>query len=193
MDNYYDLLGVEKTATLEEIKKAYRAKAIKYHPDRNPDNKEAEEMFKKVTAAYEVLGNEEKRRMYDLTGRTEDSRADYSNTYNSYNNYNTYSTEETFWQWFTDSQNQSSNQEENGQYNRYNWNYNSNNYSNKESYISTFIAKLVQTILGFASLRFSIYFPFGFLICVGVIANGIKGMVRSMRIIKYLGKSEKNK
>ncbi len=66
--DYYDVLGVSKNATLPEIKKAYRKMAIKYHPDKNPDNKEAEEKFKEAAEAYEVLGNEEKRARYDRFG-----------------------------------------------------------------------------------------------------------------------------
>lgn len=66
--NYYDILGVSKTASQEEIKAAYRKLALKYHPDRNPDNKEAEEKFKEAAQAYEVLSNTEKRQQYDQFG-----------------------------------------------------------------------------------------------------------------------------
>jgi molecular chaperone DnaJ len=66
--DYYEVLEVSKTASVEEIKKAYRKKAIQYHPDKNPDNKEAEEKFKEAAEAYEVLSNEEKRRRYDQFG-----------------------------------------------------------------------------------------------------------------------------
>ena len=66
--DYYEVLGVEKGADLETIKKAYRKMAMKYHPDRNPDNKEAEEKFKEVGEAYEVLSDADKRARYDQYG-----------------------------------------------------------------------------------------------------------------------------
>lgn len=66
--DYYEVLGVSKSATAEEIKKAYRKKAIQYHPDKNPDNKEAEEKFKEAAEAYEVLSDEQKRARYDQFG-----------------------------------------------------------------------------------------------------------------------------
>jgi molecular chaperone DnaJ len=66
--DYYQILDVAKTASDDEIKKAYRKKAIQYHPDKNPDNKEAEEKFKEAAEAYEVLSNAEKRRRYDQFG-----------------------------------------------------------------------------------------------------------------------------
>lgn len=66
--DYYEVLGVEKGASLEDIKKGYRKLAIKYHPDRNPDDKEAEEKFKEATEAYEVLSDDQKRPIYDQYG-----------------------------------------------------------------------------------------------------------------------------
>lgn len=66
--DFYDILGVSKSASQEEIKKAYRKLAIKYHPDKNPDNPEAEQKFKEAAEAYEVLGNPEKRQKYDQFG-----------------------------------------------------------------------------------------------------------------------------
>ena len=66
--DYYEVLGVQKTASAQEIKKAYRKLAIKFHPDKNPDDKAAEEKFKEAAEAYEVLSDEDKKARYDRFG-----------------------------------------------------------------------------------------------------------------------------
>jgi molecular chaperone DnaJ len=66
--DYYEVLGVQKNATKDEIKKAYRKQALKYHPDKNPGDKKAEELFKEAAEAYEVLSNDEKKARYDRYG-----------------------------------------------------------------------------------------------------------------------------
>ena len=66
--DYYDVLGVDKNATEGEIKKAYRRVAMKYHPDRNPDDPQADAKFKEASEAYEVLATQEKRSAYDQFG-----------------------------------------------------------------------------------------------------------------------------
>ena len=68
MQDYYKILDIKKNATEQEIKQAYRKKALKYHPDRNKNNKEAEEKFKEAAVAYEVLSDPQKRRVYDRYG-----------------------------------------------------------------------------------------------------------------------------
>ncbi|SDJ86186.1 curved DNA-binding protein [Catalinimonas alkaloidigena] len=66
--DYYQILGVDKSATQDDIKKAYRKLAVKYHPDKNPDNKQAEDRFKEITEANEVLSDPDKRAKYDRLG-----------------------------------------------------------------------------------------------------------------------------
>ena len=66
--DYYEVLGVSKTATKDEIKKGYRKLAVQYHPDKNPGDKEAENKFKEATEAYEILSDEQKRQIYDQYG-----------------------------------------------------------------------------------------------------------------------------
>jgi molecular chaperone DnaJ len=66
--DYYEILGISRDASQEEIKKAYRKMALKYHPDKNPGDKEAEKKFKEAAEAYEVLGNPDKRKKYDQFG-----------------------------------------------------------------------------------------------------------------------------
>ena len=66
--DYYSILGIARTATEEDIKKAFRKLAVKYHPDKNPNNKDAETQFKEINEAHEVLGDPEKRKKYDKYG-----------------------------------------------------------------------------------------------------------------------------
>lgn len=102
--DYYELLGVEKTASIEEIKKAYRTLAKKYHPDQNQGDKQAEEKFKKINEAYTVLSDSEKRKMYDAGVYG----ADYQNRRSSYGGGSTatngYDPFQDFWEQWARSQ-----------------------------------------------------------------------------------------
>ena len=66
--DYYEVLGIKKDSSAQDIKKAYRKLAMKYHPDRNPDDKDAEAKFKEAKEAYEILSNSQKRSAYDQFG-----------------------------------------------------------------------------------------------------------------------------
>ena len=77
-EDYYKILGIEKTASAEEIKKAYRKLALKWHPDKNPNNKAAEDKFKKISEAYAVLSDTQKRKDYDMYGSADQFRQRYT-------------------------------------------------------------------------------------------------------------------
>ena len=86
MENYYNILNVPNTANEDQIKQAYRALAMKYHPDKNPDNKIAEEKFKRISEAYSVLSDPQKRKEYDLSMSNPFSSSGRTYTYNQNTN-----------------------------------------------------------------------------------------------------------
>jgi len=191
MSNYYDILGVSKTATADEIKKAYRTLAFKYHPDRNPGNAEAEEKFKQISAAYDVLSDESKRRQYDMGYSTDSyssSQTAGNQQYQRQYQY-TYSNpfgDDNFWEWFNSAQFRSRNQQTqntNNYYNQYDYSKRaSNEPETKRDYFSQLFLKALQTFVGFTFFRFSwIIIPFGPIICIGVIVNGISGVIKALK------------
>lgn len=190
MKDYYEILGLSKSATNEEIKKSYRNLAFKYHPDRNPDDKSAEEKFKQISEAYNVLGDEKKRSDYDRYGSSSDYAQNQYANQNSYASQNSgsyynwdeyYNSEDAFWQWF----NGAGRAQNQGRY------YYENSYSekgkekpiSKKSILFSFLGKCAQTFVGLALFRVSFYvfFPFGPFICGGMIVTGITGAIRALR------------
>ena len=190
MSNYYEILGVSKTATADEIKKAYRTLAFKYHPDRNPGNAEAEEKFKQISAAYDVLGDESKRRNYDLGGYSDNysynSQSAGNQQYQRQYQY-TYSNpfgDDNFWEWFAGAQRRNYNQQTqntNGNYTQYHYSRDEEEQT-RGAYFSTFILKVLQTFVGLTFFRYSWFIiPFGPIICIGVIVNGVSGAIKSLK------------
>lgn len=187
--NYYEILGVSKNATADEIKKAYRTLAFKYHPDRNAGNAEAEAKFKQINEAYDVLGDEQKRRNYDLSGSSQ-SYSDSAYGSNSYRNHyqytysNPFGSEESFWSFFNGGSGQSENSnEQKRQYQQRRYEWQDEQKMDRSSLWSNFILKILQIFAGVFMMRFSYIFPFGFLICIGVIANGISGAWQYFKLI----------
>ncbi len=186
MSNYYEILGVSKNATADEIKKAYRTLAFKYHPDRNPGNAEAEEKFKQISVAYDVLGDEAKRRQYDMGGYSERAYNNaQSQQYQRQYQY-TYSNpfgDENFWEWFNGAQRRSYNQQaqNTNNYSQYHYSQDEENQT-RGGYFSNFVLKVLQTLVGLMFFRFSWFIiPFGPIICIGIIVNGIAGAFKSLK------------
>lgn len=198
MSDYYETLGVSRDATQDEIKKAYRTLAFKYHPDRNEGDAAAEEKFKEITAAYDVLGDESKRRNYDLGGYSTQSNP-YGNAQHEYQyTYsNPFGANEDYWQWFTGGQqsnnNNESNYNNNNSYYYYNENTEQKASNTKKSYWTMLLLKIVQTMAGLFMFRFSYYIPFGFIICIGVFVNGVSGIFSAIRGIIHSPKKSKSK
>jgi molecular chaperone DnaJ len=190
MSNYYEILGVPKNATADEIKKAYRTLAFKYHPDRNQGNAAAEEKFKQISAAYDVLGDEAKRRQYDMGYSTDSYSSAGSQSQQQYQRQYQYTYQnpfgdENFWEWFNGAQFRSRNQQaQNRQnyYNQYDYSNHTNEPETKRDHLSMLFLKALQTFVGFTFFRFSWFIiPFGPIICIGVIVNGISGVIKSLK------------
>lgn len=180
MEDLYAILGVSKTASADEIKKAYRTLAFKYHPDRNAGDAVAEEKFKQINSAYSILGDENKKREYDLSG----------SSYNQYNysqqNTGTYGyNQDPFWDFFNSTDNSRSGDNEN--YTYYSWNTRpSENYS-RSYWLRKFLKGILHAVLGLGVSRF-LFFVFPINIISLVI--GINGIIDAIRSVKYLFISE---
>lgn len=192
MEDLYEILGVPKTASQSEIKSAYRKLAVKYHPDKNPGDKAAEEKFKKISAAYDVLSDETKRRQYDDYG----SSGAYGTGSSSSNPYGSYGWgQQGTWQqqwnhggWYSETQddfndafNQWFNQARQSQ-NGYSFYRKSNEPQTKAQSLIYILQKLVILLLGIWSFKISwIILPFGPILSVVAVVNGFTGITRGLR------------
>ena len=201
MEDYYKTLGVEKSASADEIKKAYRNLAFKYHPDRNPGDKSAEESFKRINEAYSVLGDESKRRQYDLYGSAsaqngygQYSQNSYSGSYGQgYGTYgrNTYSDpfEEFFRQAYSQ-RNSSQSQDEDSGYHTYTWTKRNAEDFTRSAGLRMFgrgMAQFALAGLGFFVVKW--FFPLN-IICI---AAAVRGIIDAVRSLKYVFGNNKSK
>lgn len=186
MEDYYKTLGVEKTATADEIKKSYRNLAFKYHPDRNAGNSEAEEKFKQINEAYSVLGDEDKRRDYDnVTAYGGTYNSSYSGAGSGQGQYRQYTYDwndpnNPFWSFFNHGQggnfygNPGSKEDEtynNGGYS-YTHTTRDTEQPTRSDGMGMFFKGILQVVLGFGLMKFLIFF---FPINIILLIVGIRG------------------
>ncbi len=192
MSDLYATLGVEKTASAEEIKKAYRNLAFKYHPDRNQGDKNAEEKFKEVNAAYSVLGDDTKRRQYDMYGQTDASSSSgygssQSSSYYGGSSYGRggygYSGDpfSDFFGGYGSRPNDSSNSQN---YNSYTWTTRSTGGSvTRSEGVRKFFNGALKALIGFGAFRILYwFFPIN-LICI---IAGVNGAASALSSLKYI-------
>jgi molecular chaperone DnaJ len=185
VEDLYSAIGVSKTASAEEIKKAYREAAFKYHPDRNPGDKSAEEKFKTINAAYTILGDETKRREYDRWGST-DSYTAYTNASRGNTASPDEQSDDPFRDWFENMQRQNgTEQRKYTQYGPFGWSTDRPDEERKPAKEET-LASLVKSILalcaGIFFFRFSWFIlPIGPIISIGAMINGLNGIIRSIK------------
>ena len=167
MDDLYAVLGVSKTATADEIKKAYRDAAFRYHPDRNGGDAAAEEKFKQVNAAYAVLGDAAKRKEYDLYGSTGQQR--YSNQ--EYGQQQEY---DPFWEMFgngrTYNQGYGQQQSNRGQY-TYTWTNQKRRDPTRSEAFSNLLGGVVTLFLGLFFFKFSLFLFFIWIISLCIFST----------------------
>lgn len=180
MSDYYETLNVPRDAAPERIKKSFRSLALKYHPDRNPNNPAAEEQFKRINEAYSVLGDPEKKARYDSGMYSPEGYAAYE-TAGANRGYGSYGT--------------GASGEEGGQFSwtfygpfAFGGNWKRPEPTRKEAF-EWLLRSLLTVVAGVLLFRISLLFGiFGLIICVTAIARGFMNTVRAIRLLHRLKK-----
>jgi molecular chaperone DnaJ len=179
VEDLYSILEVSKTATQDQIKASYKKLARKYHPDLHPGDKTAEEKFKQINAAYDVLGDAAKRAQYDSYG-SYDSQSTYNSNWGGQSARDPWSAWAGAWQQQNQQNNYSRNDDPYGAWRTYT-NYEPRSYT-KGDYFFSLLRNLAITAVCFSLSRYSILlFPFGPILCLAGIVSGIGGIIRSLR------------
>jgi len=178
MSDHYQTLGVSRDAGAEQIKKAYRELAFKYHPDRNAGDAGAEERFKRINEAYSVLGDPAKKSRYDLGGYSDETFSRGASAQGGYNPFGSQGSDPRWTGQYTwtgySPFGSSSSWGERPQY---------RSYTRQEAF-EMLARGLASTVLGVLLFRFSLWFGiFGLVICVGAIG---RGFINTLRAIKLL-------
>lgn len=201
MEDLYQVLGISKTASQSEIKSAYRKLAVKYHPDKNPGDKAAEEKFKQITAAYDVLSDETKRRQYDSYGSyaTSDAYGSQGNGTYGYGNhgYGQQGTWQGQWRqggWYTETQDDYNdafnqwfnyarqNQQGENSNSAYSFYTRKSEPQTKTESLFYILRSIAIILLGLWSFRISwIILPFGPILSFVAVINGFLGITRGLR------------
>ena len=184
MNDFYEVLGVLKTASADEIKKAYRKLAFKYHPDQNPGDKAAEEKFKQITAAYDVLGDENKRRQYDNGSFNPFQEYEQQRSQTSQEYANPFGEGQDFWSWFTNAYGTGAQQQYQEQETQ-NWQQQSARHYRYTYDKGTLIGYLMRNILKALGgiLVMSIFPILGFIPGILLLSSGFRGVVHSVRLL----------
>ena len=202
MEDLYQVLGISKTASQSEIKSAYRKLAVKYHPDKNPGDKAAEEKFKQITAAYDVLSDETKRRQYDSYGSyaTSDAYGSQGNGTYGYGNYG-YGQQGTwqgqwrqggwytetqddyndaFKQWFNYARQNQQGENSNSAYSFYTRKSEPQTKTESLFYILRSIAILLIGVWSFMNISW-FFIPFGPILSIAAVIHGFSGIAKGLR------------